>query len=74
MEAYDKAVKNGYMFGCFGDSLLILTINMHIVYLSLGTNLGNRKAIMARGDSIDRKKRLAQFCANLLFMNGALGV
>ena len=24
MEAYDKAVKNGYMFGCFGDSLLIL--------------------------------------------------
>ena len=24
MEAYDMAVKNGYMFGCFGDSLLIL--------------------------------------------------
>ena len=24
MEAYKKAVKNGYMFGCFGDSLLIL--------------------------------------------------
>ncbi|MBQ8453088.1 MAG: tRNA preQ1(34) S-adenosylmethionine ribosyltransferase-isomerase QueA [Prevotella sp.] len=24
MEAYHKAVKNGYMFGCFGDSLLIL--------------------------------------------------
>lgn len=24
MEAYDLAVKHGYMFGCFGDSLLIL--------------------------------------------------
>lgn len=24
MEAYDRAVTNGYMFGCFGDSLLIL--------------------------------------------------
>lgn len=24
MEAYDKAVKNGYQFGCFGDALLIL--------------------------------------------------
>ncbi len=24
MEAYNMAVKNGYMFGCFGDSLLIL--------------------------------------------------
>lgn len=24
MEAYDLAVKNGYKFGCFGDSLLIL--------------------------------------------------
>ena len=24
MEAYDTAVKNGYMFGCFGDSMLIL--------------------------------------------------
>lgn len=24
MEAYDLAVKNGYMFGCFGDALLIL--------------------------------------------------
>ena len=24
MEAYDMAVKNGYKFGCFGDSLLIL--------------------------------------------------
>lgn len=24
MEAYNLAVKNGYMFGCFGDSLLIL--------------------------------------------------
>lgn len=24
MEAYDLAVKNGYQFGCFGDSLLIL--------------------------------------------------
>lgn len=24
MEAYDKAVKGGYKFGCFGDSLLIL--------------------------------------------------
>ena len=23
-EAYMKALKNGYMFGCFGDSLLIL--------------------------------------------------
>ena len=23
-EAYKKAVKNGYMFGCYGDSLLIL--------------------------------------------------
>ena len=23
-ECYNKAVKNGYMFGCFGDSLLIL--------------------------------------------------
>lgn len=24
MEAYDLAVKNGYMFGCYGDALLIL--------------------------------------------------
>ena len=24
MEAYDKAVKAGYKFGCFGDALLIL--------------------------------------------------
>ncbi len=24
MQAYDLAVKNGYMFGCFGDSLLII--------------------------------------------------
>ena len=24
MECYKKAVKNGYMFGCYGDSLLIL--------------------------------------------------
>lgn len=24
MEAYDKAVKNGYRFGCFGDALLIM--------------------------------------------------
>lgn len=24
MEAYDKAVKAGYMFGCFGDAMLIL--------------------------------------------------
>ena len=24
MEAYNLAVKNGYMFGCYGDSLLIL--------------------------------------------------
>ncbi|NPD91865.1 tRNA preQ1(34) S-adenosylmethionine ribosyltransferase-isomerase QueA [Xylanibacter muris] len=24
MEAYDMAVKNGYMFGCYGDALLIL--------------------------------------------------
>ena len=24
MECYDKALKNGYMFGCFGDSLLII--------------------------------------------------
>lgn len=24
MQAYDLAVKNGYMFGCFGDSLLIV--------------------------------------------------
>jgi len=24
VEAYDLAVKHGYMFGCFGDSLLIL--------------------------------------------------
>lgn len=24
MKAYNKAVKNGYMFGCFGDSMLIL--------------------------------------------------
>lgn len=24
MEAYDLAVKNGYQFGCFGDSLLVL--------------------------------------------------
>ncbi len=24
MEAYEKAVKNGYMFGCYGDAMLIL--------------------------------------------------
>ena len=24
MEAYNLAVENGYMFGCFGDALLIL--------------------------------------------------
>ena len=24
MEAYDLAVKNGYKFGCYGDSMLIL--------------------------------------------------
>lgn len=24
MEAYNKAVKNGYKFGCYGDALLIL--------------------------------------------------
>ena len=24
MEAYELAAKNGYMFGCYGDSLLIL--------------------------------------------------
>lgn len=24
MEAYDKAVENGYMFGCYGDAMLIL--------------------------------------------------
>ena len=23
-DAYEKAVSNGYMFGCFGDSMLIL--------------------------------------------------
>ena len=24
MEAYQKAVDNGYMFGCYGDAMLIL--------------------------------------------------
>ena len=24
MEAYDKALKNGYMFGCYGDAMLIV--------------------------------------------------
>ena len=24
MEAYNKAVENGYRFGCYGDALLIL--------------------------------------------------
>ena len=24
MEAYEEAVKNGYMFGCYGDAMLIL--------------------------------------------------
>jgi len=24
MQAYDEAIKNGYMFGCFGDAMLIL--------------------------------------------------
>ena len=24
MEAYDKAVENGYKFGCYGDAMLIL--------------------------------------------------
>ena len=24
MKAYNLAVKNGYMFGCYGDALLIL--------------------------------------------------
>ncbi len=24
MEAYDKAIENGYMFGCYGDAMLIL--------------------------------------------------
>ena len=24
MKAYDLAVKNGYMFGCYGDAMLIL--------------------------------------------------
>lgn len=24
MEAYDMAVKNGFMFGCYGDAMLIL--------------------------------------------------
>jgi S-adenosylmethionine:tRNA ribosyltransferase-isomerase len=24
MEAYQKALDNGYMFGCFGDAMLIV--------------------------------------------------
>ena len=33
MEAYDLAVKHGYMFGCFGDSLLILNDKCHTLYI-----------------------------------------
>ena len=32
MECYKKAVKNGYMFGCYGDSLLI-TCRFLVIFL-----------------------------------------